>query len=154
MNERTRTQRLSTVEKFWAHVAKDPLGCWMWNGAKSRNGYGQFRTAKDVLHYAHRYAYEQLVGPIPDGLQLDHLCKARACVRPDHLEPVTQVENIRRSDLRVGRAKWLATITHCPQGHPYDEANTRVGSRGSRSCKECNRTRSREYQRRKRASAA
>jgi hypothetical protein len=121
----------------------------MWTGAKSKNGYGHFRTSGDKLHYAHRFAYELLIGPIPEGLQLDHLCRNRACVRPEHLEPVTHVENIRRSDLQAARARWLATITHCPQRHPYDEANTRM-SRGARVCKECGRIKERErYWRRK-----
>lgn len=135
--------RRSTDENFWAHVAKEPSGCWIWTGAKSWNGYGQFRTAKDKLHYAHRYSYETLVDPIAEGLQLDHLCRIRACVNPDHLEPVTQAENIARSDLRAGRAAWLETVTHCPQGHPYGEANTRI-NKGSRSCRECQRIRARE----------
>lgn len=108
-------------------------GCWEWAG--SRNwGYGQVNIGRQPMR-AHRVVYEMLVGPIPDGLHLDHLCRNRACVRSNHLEPVTQAENNRRA----GAAK-----THCRQGHEYTEDNTAYTTIGSRRCKECNRIRGRK----------
>lgn len=124
-------------ERFWEKVDKFG-GCWVWTAAKTR-GYGTFQTGDGTVA-AHLFAYRSLVGPVPDGLQLDHLCRNRACVNPAHLEPVTAGENIRRSPLRGGL--WRKRITHCPQGHPYDEANTYVNA-GRRSCRACRRERAR-----------
>lgn len=111
---------------LWTDV-NEQTGCWNWTGGL-RRGYGTIAIDGKLL-YSHRVAYEALVGPIPDGLQLDHLCRNRACCNPNHLEPVTGAENVRRA---------AAVITHCPQGHRYDEANTRYGTRG-RACRRCNR---------------
>lgn len=84
--------------RFWAKVEVDESGCWLWT-ASTNHGYGHFWVSPDVGKvYAHRYAYELLVGPIPDGLEIDHLCKVRNCVNPEHLEPVTKEENWRRGD--------------------------------------------------------
>lgn len=119
-------------QKLLSRVRKTD-GCWIWVGAvNSGNGYGRINRT-----YAHRYAYELLVGPIPEGLQLDHLCRVPLCVYPAHLEPVTPRENIRRG------IKGVLT-THCPQGHPYDEENTGKvkGRPAGRWCKACNRERS------------
>ena len=85
------------VEKF--QVAD---GCWIWTGATNGVGYGRVCTEDRRWVYAHRAMYELIVGPIPAGLDLDHLCRTRSCVRPDHLEPVTRGENARRSPL-IGR---------------------------------------------------
>jgi hypothetical protein len=81
-------------DRFWRRVEKTP-GCWIWTGSRTRDGYGQFTSAR-ICVGAHRYSYESLRGPIPPGMQLDHLCRTRECVRPDHMEPVTQAENTRR----------------------------------------------------------
>lgn len=117
--------------------------CWVWTGSTIGYGYGRFPIGgKTVL--AHRWAWVQANGPIPDGLELDHLCRVTRCVRPSHLEPVTCQENIRRA--RV-------LITHCPQGHPYDEANTYRDSRGGRSCRACQAERARQRKRALRGSS-
>lgn len=118
--------------RFWDKVDKtDPQGCWIWTGATIPTGYGQVRGA-GMNHRAHRVAYELVIGPIPDGLELDHLCSNRGCVNPDHLEPVRHAENIRRG--RGGANS--AARTHCPQSHPYDEANTYL-YQGRRFCRAC-----------------
>lgn len=110
--------------------------CWLYLGSLTSNGYGKASVAGRTA-LAHRAAYEALVGPIPPGLQLDHLCRNRACYNPAHLEPVTQRENLRR-----GRNS-NAEKTHCPLGHEYSDENTYVCARGKRSCKTCNRARNR-----------
>lgn len=115
-------------------------GCWLWTGAITPGGYGQFGIAGRNL-CAHRVVYELLAGPIPDGLQLDHLCRVPHCVNPEHLEPVTASENMRR-------AKSL--ITHCPRGHAYDEANTYITPRGARDCRTCRNAASRRCKEKKR----
>jgi hypothetical protein len=117
-------------ERFWAKVRKTET-CWLWTATLNNQGYGEFGS----LGLAHRFAYELLVGPIPEGLTLDHLCRQPACVRPDHLEPVTHRENVRRGEGWSGRN---ARKTHCPQGHAYDEANTRW-YHNQRNCRACDR---------------
>jgi hypothetical protein len=104
-------------------------GCWEWTAGVTGQGYGQVWWQGRNLG-AHRVVHEVLRGPVPDGLQLDHRCRFTRCVNPDHLEPVTAAENNRRSSA-VRYAK-----THCPSGHPYDEANTLV-YRGARYCRTC-----------------
>ena len=110
--------------------------CIVWIGTTTRGGYGQFRyDNKRVL--AHRFSYERHIGKIPIGLQIDHLCRTRACVNPAHMEPVTCRENILRgSSIQAMNAR----KTHCSQGHPFDAANTGFVS-GRRVCLSCNRTR-------------
>ena len=123
--------------RFWIRV--QPLGaCWVWTGAKVW-GYGVIGF-NGKQWKAHRYAYTRVVGPIPEGLELDHLCRTRSCVRPDHMEPVTHAENMRRADTPLSRN---ARKTHCFRGHPFDQENTRV-RRGSRICLTCVRAYQRE----------
>lgn len=85
----------SADDRFWSYVTESPSGCWLWVGAIGSNGYGVFRLS-DKSASAHRYSWEQLVGQIPDGLHLDHLCRIRNCVNPAHLEPVTPRVNVQR----------------------------------------------------------
>ncbi len=121
------------LERFWAKVDKTAEnGCWNWTAGKIPQGYGQFNLTHKTACKAHRFAYIALVGPIPDGLVLDHLCRNRACVNPDHLEPVTQGTNARRGDAGAHNA----SKTHCPAGHPYSDANTEHARRGRR-CRTC-----------------
>ena len=131
---------VSPLERFGAKVAFGP-GCWVWMGAKNRAGYGVFSVGKGTV-LAHRFA----VGPVPDGLQLDHLCRNRACVRPSHLEAVTGKVNMERSG--------PARRTHCPAGHLYDAANTKWSSRGWRQCRTCANAGSRLYRLRKKEATA
>jgi hypothetical protein len=132
-------------ERFMAKVEKTD-SCWIWTAQCTPGGYGRFKIGGRPLR-AHRVAYELLVGPIPEGLVLDHLCRVRHCVNPAHLEPVTQRENVLRGDA-VGAVN--AAKTHCPQGHPYDQLNTLMEA-GSRRCLACKRSREAGYQRRRRA---
>lgn len=126
-------------------------GCWEWTGSIS-GGYGRFRPgASRPTASAHRWAYEQFVGPVPAGLDLDHLCRNPRCVNPMHLEPVTRRENLRRSPFSPGHR------THCPQGHPYEGGNVylytdRLG-RKHRHCMTCLRLRSRCQQQKLRLAA-
>ncbi|WP_063750263.1 HNH endonuclease signature motif containing protein [Kitasatospora cheerisanensis] len=105
--------------------------CWLWKGHKNAEGYA-WTHAAGHHRLVHRFSYEALVGPIPVGFQIDHLCKVRHCVNPAHLEAVTPKVNVQRST-SANRRK-----THCPQGHPYDEANTyRPPGRTARACRAC-----------------
>lgn len=119
------------IEKIaWPEDAEE---CWLWTASIHPTGYGQFQLGR-----AHRVAYELRNGPIPDGLTLDHLCRVRNCVNPDHLEPVTRKVNILRG---MGLSAQRARQTHCTRGHPFDEANTHIRPNGTRRCRACDRAR-------------
>lgn len=122
-------------ERFWAKVDKTDT-CWLWTGATARNGYGQVGI-DGRTRSAHRVSYEALVGPIPDGLVIDHLCRVRHCVNPDHMEPVTSGENTRRGA--------SAQVERCVNGHPLVAPNLHVRQNrpGRRECRVCNFTRRR-----------
>ena len=125
----------TNTERITHNVAIDDNGCWLWQRALTSKGYGRVNTPSGIRS-AHRYSYEVFVGPIPPGLTLDHTCRNRACVNPGHLEPISQRENSLRSPLTINAIN--AAKTHCPQGHPYDEANTYViPSNGGRMCRAC-----------------
>ena len=126
--------------RFWEKVNKTG-GCWEWTGARYWHGYGVFNHAD--TSYAHRVAWMLERGPIPEGLELDHLCKNKLCVRPGHLEPVTHVENVQRA------GSWWRAQTHCKNGHEYTEETT-LWWRGNRRCLICKRAAARRYNARRR----
>lgn len=124
------------VELFWEKAAPpNENGCVLWLASQKANGYGQFWDGSRMV-LAHRFAYEMLVGPVPDGLELDHLCRVRHCVAPAHLEPVTRRENVLRGASPEQLRAWQTSKTHCPSGHEYNERNTYV-SGGKRACRAC-----------------
>ena len=122
----------SPDEAFAARVVKDPSGCWLWTGATGPKGYGTIGIGDRRTQRVHRFSYERAKGPIPKGLQLDHLCRVRNCVNPDHLEPVTNRENA----IRGVEARPCAT--HCKRGHRFTPCNTYTHpKRGTRHCRAC-----------------
>ncbi len=142
----------NTLPKIMERVDKQANGCWVWTGFITPQGYGAcgYRGRRHTL--AHRVVYQELVGPIPDGLTLDHLCHTndhgcsggnsclhRRCVNPEHLEPVTFEENNSRGV--------FARKTHCPAGHPYSGENLGITKAGGRFCRECGRQKAREHHR-------
>lgn len=133
--------RKSWHQNFWEKVvAGDPKltpGCWIWIGGIQKDGYGRCSPGPmKGSRLAHIRAYEQIKGHIPEGLVLDHLCRRRHCVNPDHLEPVTNEENVRRG---ISVSVVNSRKTHCRQGHPFEGDNLIVRSSGGRSCRACQR---------------
>jgi hypothetical protein len=125
-------------------------GCWLWPGRVNENGYGRVSVKiefQDRQVYTHRLMWLVENGPIPEGLELDHLCRVRACCNPDHLEPVTHEENLRRGSWWVPGAEAQRAKTACPRGHRYTVENTYVFPRsGGRACRECRRANWRDRQ--------
>jgi hypothetical protein len=120
--------------RFMEKTHMDPeTGCLEWTAHRNRKGYGKFQAQRTVSVSAHRYIYEMLVGPIPKGLQIDHLCRNRACVNISHMEVVTLRENVRRGT----SGQFQRNKTQCPQGHPYEGENLYVDARGARHCRTC-----------------
>ena len=131
------------------YVANDATGCHEWTGKLNRYGYGLFSLDRKWVG-AHRYAYELARGPIPDGLQIDHLCRNRACVNVAHMEAVTSAENTKRAV-----EFWPSVLqTHCKNGHEFTAENTYrpIPNSRRRHCRTCNRARSAAYKARKVAS--
>lgn len=127
----------SLTERFWSKVDKSNE-CWLWTATYGRKtGYGRFGVGNQVVKDAHVVSYELTYGPIPEGLEIDHKCRVRLCVRPDHLEAVTHSENMWRSPLFNGNK------THCVNGHEYTEENTAI-HHGRRECRRCNADRAAE----------
>lgn len=138
--------------RFFRSVTRLPeSGCWELTGSRMPSGYEQFYLARLPERrmkraYGHRWAYETFVGPIQEGLQIDHLCRNRACANPDHLEAVTSQENTLRG---VGLASVYASRTRCGHGHPWTPRNT-LTHLGTRRCRECHTVQERRRLRRKR----
>ena len=140
--------RPTTTERFWNKVDKSgpiplrkkaPGNCWLWLSETTDNGYGRFFANKRKV-MAYRWSYERFVGAIPEGLQLDHLCRTPACVNPNHLEPVTPRENVRRGSISAAARERQLAKSHCPRGHAYSGDNLYVRpSDGARQCRTCNR---------------
>lgn len=125
--------RRPVAERFWEKVEKTDT-CWLWTAQVIPEGYGRF-WLDGRQHNAHRVAWELEHGPIPDGLVVDHLCRVRNCVRPDHLRVCTTSENVLEG-VTTTAALNLAK-THCPQGHPYAGTNLIVKKSGWRACRTC-----------------
>lgn len=127
---------MNSIERFEAkYVVNDETGCWEWTAFRNWDGYGTFWD-EGRMFMAHRWSYGRFVGPIPEGLTLDHLCRVRHCVNPVHLEPVTQHENLLRGNTP---AAVNARKTHCIHGHEFTPENTALTVDGRRECRECRR---------------
>ena len=124
-------------------------GCWLWTGGTNGVGYGKIYL-RHGHRYVHRLLWEFFNGPIPEGTEIDHLCRNPGCVNPDHLEPVSHRENILRG---VGPPAINAAATECLRGHPFDAANTYVHPGGKRQCRTCKAKRAHEYHARRRNGA-
>lgn len=127
---------MRTWERFISKVDKTET-CWNWTASLSEAGYGQFFVSAKRWK-SHRFAYTELVGPIPEGLELDHLCRNRACCNPEHLEPVTRRENQKRG---LGPTARNIDVEECKRGHRFDEENTFRRRDGHRACRICMRIR-------------
>lgn len=147
----------STHDDVWPRIDQlvdrgAPGGCWIYTGQHDRYGYGKHRASGGRWVAPHRVAYEALVGPIPKGLVIDHLCRVRDCCNPAHLEPVTNRENTMRGETIAARR---AAQTHCVNGHVLDGDNVYLRPKtGTRTCKECSRVRARAYKAKIRAQVA
>lgn len=128
----------SLDERFDEKWMPEPMsGCWLWLGSKNGAGYGTIeRDGRTFM--AHRYSYERAVGPIPEGLVLDHLCRTPSCVNPEHLEAVTHGENILRGREAIADgALPQRRRTHCAKGHVLRGENVSVGEDGIKRCRQC-----------------
>lgn len=143
---------MSLESRFWAKVDRNNDGeCWRWVASLNSAGYGQiYRDGRPDR--AHRVAYELLVGPIPEGLHIDHLCRNRWCVNPVHLEPVTLAENNRRA--AAAAAPGSRRKQRCRNGHEFNAENTRIDPAGWQRCRTCERTQALASYHRRRAEVA
>lgn len=124
--------------------------CWLWTGAKNRGGYGVINQGRTVgVAIVHRFVWELLVGPIPPGADLDHLCRVRECANPDRLEPVSRAVNVARG---AHRAK-APRRTECVKGHPFTPENTLPNGDHGRACRQCKNESNRAYRAKKKAAS-
>ena len=138
-------------DRLWSYALADGSGCWVWQLALSESGYGRIWVGDKALR-PHRFAYEIVKGPIPEELELDHLCRLRACINPNHLEAVTHLENMRRGE--APPPPRYALRAYCKRGHAFTKANTYITpTRSARGCRACNRVAVARYAARKRANA-
>ena len=131
--------RLSLRERFESRVSKSEDGCWIWMGSVDKTGYGVLpvkKNGKGRKVWAHRLAYELYVGLIPEGFEIDHLCRNRRCVNPGHLEPVTRLENVRRG-AKSRNSPVFVRKAYCKHGHPLVPGNVYLNGRGNPGCKIC-----------------
>lgn len=131
-------RRRPAIDRFAERIALTDNSCVQWIGSRNNRGYGTFGDGVRAV-LAHRWSYEHHHGPIPAGLELDHLCRNRACVNPAHLEPVTHRTNLLRAESGPARN---GAKTHCPDGHPYAGDNLYLPPSGGRACRTCIRRRS------------
>ena len=131
------------IERLLERIELDERGCWVWTAYVNPDGYAVLSPDPGHSQLAHRFSYVWHVGPVQPGMELDHVCRNRACVNPDHLEQVTHRENMKRSITRWRHQQ----VAQCPQGHDYSPQNTGIsiqaGGHPNRYCKACRRDRSR-----------
>ena len=134
-----RITKADVVNRFNANIVENVEGCWIWMLSVNHQGYGLFWVDGQYVA-THRWSYEHFIKPIPEGLQIDHLCRRRDCVNPSHLEPVTARENRRRS-----------MKDHCAHGHRWTTATTYMDKRGQRNCIPCHRLLTKQWKEKRRA---
>ncbi len=127
--------RPATEKRFWAKVEKTET-CWLWRGCLSKYGYGHFCANGRKNTFVHRYSFTLHGGQMIDGLQIDHLCRVRNCVNPQHLELVTRRMNLLRGESPSGQN---ARKSHCGKGHPFSGDNLYIFPNGDRACRQCRR---------------
>lgn len=128
---------LSIFARFATKIRLGANDCWLWTGSRDKKGYGRLALGRKNPILSHRFAYEYYRGPIPPGMDIDHLCRIPSCVNPYHLEPVTRSENLRRGNMGHSMLGKIPRRSHCQRGHALDEANTLIDRRGGRRCKAC-----------------